>query len=92
MGSRRQWPAGNHYAGRILSRDLLTARNTRPTSPEDKGQVVALNEFGHIALTLLHRVCVRTKRMVLCWNPGTDKKWYAKGIGLVRIEFDGRKK
>jgi hypothetical protein len=32
--------------------------------------------------------CVRTKEWSLL-ESGTDKKWYAKGVGLVRIESTG---
>lgn len=58
-----------------------------PNIAEDMGQVIALNEsvtvpFGSFT------ACLRTKEWSLL-ESGTDKKWYAKGVGLVRIESTG---
>ena len=55
-----------------------------PGHAEDMGQVVALNEsvtvpFGSFA------DCVRTREWSLL-EPGTEKKWYARGVGVVRTE------
>jgi hypothetical protein len=51
------------------------------------GQVIALNESVTVPFGSF-KECVRTKEWSLL-ESGTDKKWYAKGVGLVRIESTG---
>jgi hypothetical protein len=55
-----------------------------PGNAEDMGQIVAVHEkvtvpYGTFA------DCVRTKEWSLL-EPGTEKKWYARGVGVVREE------
>ena len=55
---------------------------------EDMGQVVAVNDsvtvpFGRFT------GCVHTKEWSML-EPGTEKKWYAPGVGLVRTESTSR--
>ena len=57
------------------------------TSEGLMGQVIALNESVTVPFGSFTG-CVRTKEWSLL-ESGTDKKWYAKGIGLVRIESTG---
>jgi hypothetical protein len=55
-----------------------------PGNAEDMGQIVAVNDSVTVPYGTF-RDCVRTKEWSLL-EPGTEKKWYAKGIGLVRTE------
>jgi hypothetical protein len=51
---------------------------------EDMGQVIAV----HVATTVpggTYPDCVQTKEWSLL-EPGTEKKWYARGVGVVREE------
>jgi len=54
---------------------------------EDMGQVTALNETVTVPFGTFSG-CVRTKEWSML-ESGTDKKWYAKGVGLVRAESTG---
>lgn len=54
---------------------------------EDMGQVMALNETVTVPFGIFTG-CVRTKEWSLL-ESGNDKKWYAKGIGLIRAESTG---
>ena len=58
-----------------------------PNIAEDMGQVIALNESVTVPAGSF-KECVRTKEWSLL-ESGSDKKWYAKGVGLVRIESTG---
>ncbi len=49
---------------------------------EDMGQIVRLGESVHVPLGSFSD-CIRTKEWSML-EAGTDNKWYAKGIGLVR--------
>ena len=54
---------------------------------EDMGQIAALNETVTVPFGTF-KGCVRTKE----WSKiegGSEKKWYAKGVGLVRTESTG---
>jgi hypothetical protein len=51
---------------------------------EDMGQVVAVNESVTVPYGSFTG-CVRTKEWSML-EPGTEKKWYAKGVGVVRTE------
>jgi hypothetical protein len=51
---------------------------------EDMGQVVAVNDSVTVPYGSFTG-CVRTKEWSML-EPGTEKKWYAKGIGVVRTE------
>ena len=53
-------------------------------SAEDMGQIVALNASATTPYGAFSG-CVRTKEWSLL-EPGTEKKWYAKGVGVVRTE------
>jgi hypothetical protein len=55
-----------------------------PGHAEDMGQVVAVGESVTVPYGSF-RDCVRTKEWSLL-EPGTEKKWYARGIGVVRSE------
>ena len=55
-----------------------------PGHAEDMGQVVAVNDSATVPYGSFGG-CVRTKEWSLL-EPGTDKKWYAKGVGFIREE------
>lgn len=55
-----------------------------PGHAEDMGQVVAVNDSVTVPFGSFGG-CVRTKEWSLL-EAGTDRKWYAKGIGFVREE------
>ena len=55
-----------------------------PGHAEDMGQVVAVGESVTVPYGTFTD-CVRTKEWSLL-EPGTEKKWYAKGVGVVRTE------
>jgi hypothetical protein len=55
-----------------------------PGRAEDMGQIVALHDRAAVPYGAFED-CIRTRE----WSPleaGVEKKWYAKGIGLVRVE------
>lgn len=51
---------------------------------EDIGQIAALDETVTVPLGT-YKGCVRTREWSML-ESGTSKKWYAKGVGLVRAE------
>ena len=51
---------------------------------EDVGQIAALDETVTVPLGT-YKECVRTREWSML-ESGTSRKWYAKGIGLVRAE------
>jgi len=51
---------------------------------EDMGQVVAVDDSVTVPFGSFTG-CVRTREWSML-EPGTEKKWYAKGIGVVRTE------
>lgn len=51
---------------------------------EDMGQIVAIDDSVTVPYGTFTG-CVRTKEWSLL-EPGTEKKWYAKGVGVVRTE------
>ena len=55
-----------------------------PGHAEDMGQVVAVNQTVTVPAGTFTG-CVRTKEWSLL-EPGYEKKWYAKGVGVVRTE------
>lgn len=55
-----------------------------PGHAEDMGQVIAVHESVTVPYGSF-KDCVRTKEWSLL-EPGHEKKWYAKGIGVVRTE------
>ena len=55
-----------------------------PGAAEDVGQVIAVNESTTVPAGT-YKDCVRTKEWSLL-ESGHEKKWYAKGTGLVRAE------
>ena len=59
-----------------------------PGHAEDMGQVVAVNDSVTVPCGSFGG-CVRTKEWSLL-EPGTEKKWYAKGVGVVRTESTTR--
>ena len=89
ISTEGSWEAGiNGQPGIIMPAHPAPAVPYRqeysPNVAEDMGQVVAVNEtvtvpFGSFA------ACVHTKEWSML-ESGTEKKWYAKGIGEVRIE------
>jgi hypothetical protein len=54
---------------------------------EDMGQIMALNETVTVPLGT-YPGCIRTKEWSML-ESGNDRKWYAKGIGLIRSESTG---
>lgn len=59
-------------------------QNYRIGVAEDMAQIVALGETVTVPAGTFPD-CVRTEEWSLL-EPGTDKKWYARGVGLVRTE------
>ena len=57
-----------------------------PSVAEDMGQVVAVNESVTVPFGSFTG-CVRTKEWSML-ESGTEKKWYAKGIGEIRIQSE----
>ena len=55
-----------------------------PGHAEDMGQVIATSESVTVPYGSFTG-CVRTKEWSLL-EPGTDKKWYARGVGFIREE------
>jgi hypothetical protein len=55
-----------------------------PGHAEDMGQVIAVNQSVTVPYGSFSG-CVRTKEWSLL-ESGSEKKWYAKGIGVVRTE------
>jgi len=55
-----------------------------PGHAEDMGQVIAVNQSVTVPYGTF-KDCVRTKEWSLL-ESGSEKKWYAKGIGVVRTE------
>lgn len=55
-----------------------------PGHAEDMGQVVAVNDSVSVPYGSFGG-CVRTKEWSLL-EAGTDKKWYARGVGFIREE------
>jgi len=53
-----------------------------PGHAEDMGQIMALNESVTVPAGT-YKDCMRTKEWSLL-EAGTDKKWYAKGVGCVK--------
>jgi hypothetical protein len=92
VSTEGSWEAGlNGQPGVIMPAHPVPGAPYRqeysPDNAEDMGQVVALNEsvtvpFGSFA------GCVRTKEWSLL-ESGTEKKWYAKGVGVIRVESTG---
>jgi hypothetical protein len=56
---------------------------------EDMGQIVAVNESVTVPYGSFTG-CVRTREWSML-EPGSEKKWYAKGIGTVRTESSSNK-
>lgn len=83
------WEAGvNGQPGIMLPGRLVPGPPYRqeysPSRVEDMGQVVALNESVTVPYGSFTG-CVRTKEWSML-ESGSDKKWYAKGIGVIRVE------
>jgi len=55
-----------------------------PGHAEDMGQVIALHETVTVPAGTF-KDCVRTKEWSLL-EPGHERKWYARGVGVVRTE------
>src|SRR5262249_1645392 len=55
-----------------------------PNVVEDMGQVAALGETVTVPLGT-YSGCIRTKEWSML-ESGNDRKWYAKGVGLIRAE------
>jgi len=88
MTTEGSWTAGvgRNQPGIIMPANLTPGAPYRqeygPGHAEDMGQVVAVGDsvnvpFGSFA------GCVRTREWSLL-EPGTEQKWYARGVGLVR--------
>ena len=55
---------------------------------EDMGQIIAVNDLVTVPFGSFSG-CVRTKEWSML-EPGTERTWYAKGIGVVRTESTTR--
>lgn len=69
---------GNPSPGKPYRQEYLAGE------AEDMGQIVALNESVKVPYGSFTG-CVRTKEWSML-EPGSEKKWYARGIGVVRTE------
>jgi hypothetical protein len=92
ISTEGSWEAGvNGQPGIIMPAHPLPGPPYRqeysPDVAEDMGQIVALNESITVPFGAFTG-CLRTKEWSLL-ESGAEKKWYAKGIGLVRIESTG---
>ena len=92
VSTEGSWEAGvNGQPGIIMPAHPVPGPPYRldysPNIAEDMGQVIALNESVTVPAGSF-KECVRTKEWSLL-ESGSDKKWYAKGVGLVRIESTG---
>ena len=92
VSTEDSWEAGvNGQPGIIMPAHPVPGPPYRqaysPNIAEDMGQVMALNESVTVPFGSF-KGCVRTKEWSLL-ESGSDKKWYAKGVGLVRVEATG---
>jgi hypothetical protein len=92
VSTEGSWEAGvNGQPGIIMPAHLVPGAPYReeysPDNAEDMGQVIALDESVTVPFGTF-KGCVRTKEWSLL-ESGTEKKWYAKEIGLVRVESPG---
>jgi hypothetical protein len=92
VSTEGSWEAGvNGQPGVIMPAHLAPGPPYRqefsPNNAEDMGQIIALNESVTVPYGSFTK-CLRTKEWSLL-ESGTEKKWYAKGIGLIRIESTG---
>lgn len=88
-------PEGSWEAGvKGAQPGIVMPANPQPGEPyrqeylageaEDMGQVVAVGETVIVPFGTL-KDCVRTKDWSML-EPGSEKKWYARGLGVVRTE------
>lgn len=89
VSTEGSWEAGvNGQPGIIMPAHPAAGAPYReeysPNVAEDMGQVVAVNESVTVPFGSFTG-CVRTKEWSML-ESGTEKKWYAKGIGEIRIE------
>ena len=92
VSTEGSWEAGvNGQPGIIMpahpAPGLPYRQEYSPDNAEDMGQVVALGETVTVPLGSFTG-CVRTKEWSLL-ESGSEKKWYAKGIGVIRVESTG---
>jgi hypothetical protein len=92
VSTEGSWEAGvNGQPGIIMPTRPLPGPPYRqefsPDNAEDMGQIIALNESVTVPYGSFTG-CLRTKEWSLL-ESGTEKKWYAEGIGLIRIESTG---
>ena len=84
------WEAGvgNNSPGIIMPAAAKPGKPFRqeygPGHAEDMGQIVAVGEATLVPYGAF-KDCVRTKEWSLL-EPGAEKKWYARGVGVVRTE------
>ena len=89
ISTEGSWEAGvNGLPGIIMTAHPVPGAPYRqeysPNVAEDMGQVVAVNEAVTVPFGSFTG-CVRTKEWSML-ESGTDKRWYAKGIGEIRAE------
>ena len=88
VNTEGSWEAGvdRNQPGIIMPADPKPGAPYRqeygPGHAEDMGQVVAVGETVTVPFGTFTD-CVRTKEWSLL-EPGTEKKWYARGVGAVR--------
>ncbi len=89
VSAEGSWEAGvNGQPGIIMPAHPVPGPPFRqeysPGNAEDMGQVIALDESVTVPFGSF-KGCVRTNDWSLL-ESGTEKKWYAKGVGLIRVE------
>lgn len=92
VSSEGSWEAGvNGQPGIIMPAhpvpDAPYRQEYSPGNAEDMGQVVALHESVAVPFGTFTG-CVQTKEWSML-ESGSEKKWYAQGIGVIRIESTG---
>jgi hypothetical protein len=89
VSAEGSWEAGvNGQPGVIMPGRVVPGPPYRqeysPNQAEDMGQVVALSDSVTVPYGSF-KECLRTKEWSML-ESGTEKKWYAKGVGLIRVE------
>src|SRR5262245_58242393 len=83
LRSGSQRPAGDHHAGQPQVGEPYRQEYS-PGNAEDMGRIAALNESATVPYGSFTG-CVRTEEWSML-ESGTEKKWYCRGVGVVRTE------